>query len=215
MGDAVSKFRPFSPRRAVELLEGAGVENACRLILDYAAAGLVVGYAVVIEFIEATGVRSDGSGEIPKGLWERIILEGAAEDVWIGGTVRLSSSSLIGGAPAVNITGIRFDVMDLHKLIWLQKGYGSAETSRPAVESLPISSEGMPDQNLKATPIEPKKAATGLRPHALVASVNEAAVALNCSRTTIYKMLGDGRLKRAPDGKRIDVASIKVAAGVA
>jgi len=91
----LTAFSPIPPMKAVEFVEAAGIADGRRLIADRAAAGLVKSYALVIETLEADGKRAQVRGvTVPTDLWLRIILEGVAEDVWTGGTVRLAAAEL-------------------------------------------------------------------------------------------------------------------------
>jgi hypothetical protein len=124
----LTAFVPVSPMKAVELVESAGIMDARRVISDNAAAGLVKSYARVIETEPVAGGKDRVLGAaVPVDLRQRIIREGVVADVWTGGTVRLAAADLIGGAPAVSITGIGFAEKHLRQTIDHHRGQVSGE----------------------------------------------------------------------------------------
>ncbi len=113
----VTAFRSISPQQAIAIVERGGVSDARRLIVDFAAAGLVKGYALVIETLAAPeDIRTIRGAAISTDLWKRVQMAGLAEDVWRGGTLRLVVDPSK-GLPEVSITGVSFSEKSLHRLV--------------------------------------------------------------------------------------------------
>lgn len=214
----MTQFRSVAPLRAIAIIEAAGIPNARRIIPDHAAAGLVKSYAAVLETIESGGApaRTLG-GTIPGHVWKRIIGEGAADDVWTGGTVRLAGSGLIGGNPAVNATAITFHGGDLQRMADRYRDHPEPARAKapPPPEKDPLHRAEEPEP--PRTKQQKKPNPDAIPPGALLATIQQAQDALGISsRTTIYNLIRDGRLKRAENvaGTRITVASIRAYAGL-
>ncbi len=110
---------PYSitPKQALGLITAVGVEDAAKLIRDYAAAGLVRSYALRQITIDAKGSRHEvRGGRVPPSTWERIIAADVDQDIWSGGTARLPGSDLIGGDPAIHVTAVAFHSDDINRL---------------------------------------------------------------------------------------------------
>ncbi|MCI1141923.1 hypothetical protein MOP88_05755 [Sphingomonas sp. WKB10] len=130
----------MTPKQALAMIEAAGVEDAAKLIRDHAAAGLIRSYAQLQVTIAADGGRHEvRGGKVQSATWERVVAAGADADVWSGGTVRLVGSDLIGGTPAIHVTGVTFHLSDIERL---------ANQQRPSVEG------GKPQQNASVAPNE-------------------------------------------------------------
>ena len=208
----MTAFVPATAVRAIAMLEAAGVPDARRVLADYAAAALVRSYALVINTLEVEGPRNIARGAaVPSELWQRIVREGATHDVWTGGTVRLEPGDLVGGAPAVDITGIGFHQGDLDRLVdhhgaRAVTSHRTASASQSPAEA-PIADQAQPQRKPPVPPIPPG---------AKYASVAQAMDTLRFGRTKINEMMNDGRLvKHKIDGAtRIEVASIWAVTGV-
>lgn len=215
----MTAFHPLVPAKAVELLEAAGIPHAARLIRDHAAAGLVKSYAMVVETIQVSGATTCVRGAaVPVDLWRRIIAEGGDEDVWTGGTVRLAPGDLVGGVPAVNITGIGFNGADLQRLIDQHRGVASKRPMRPKVtasETVSLGDDPAPMPSPARKRREPDLSA--LHSGALHLTVEQTKAALSIGHTTFYKLLNAGDLERAPSkaGTRITAESVRRYAGIA
>lgn len=214
----MTSFHPIAPRKALEIVEAAGIPDGRRIIADYAAAELLKSYAQVRETIEVGGGRSCVRGAaIPVEIWQRIIRDGVTDDVWPGGTVRLVGSDLIGGAPAVNITAIGFKLDDLQRMIDQYRGHTQKRqaVSQATVAVAPASDE---DPILAADTTRRRKAPdlSALHAGALHLDVEQTKAALSIGRTTLYKLLDAGKLERAEGtaGTRITVASVRRYAGL-
>lgn len=218
------KLQPLTPHQAVAFIEKAGVVDADRLILDYAATGHLRAQALIIETATAAGERIDQHASIPKDLWKRIIREGVQADVWPGGTVRLPGSDAVDGPPAVNLTCIRFEVLDLFKLIRSQGAAFPAMTAETTVT--PALPEQVPAPEQETTALTPALAKgrkrrsadmSAIPAGALLISVGDMMAALGIGRTKAYELINSGKVERREvDGApRITVASVKALAGVA
>lgn len=208
----MTAFVPATAVKAIAMLEAAGVPDARRLLADYAAAALVRSYALVIDTVEVEGPRAIVRGAaVPSELWQRIVREGASHYVWFGGTVRLEPGELVGGAPAVDITGIGFHQGDLDRLVDHHGARASASRRAApvpqALKEAPVADHAQPRRKPPVPPIPPG---------AKYASVAQAMDTLRFGRTKINEMMNDGRLvKHKIDGAtRIEVASIMAMAGV-
>ena len=193
-------------------------DDARRLLADYAAAGLVRSYALVIETTEVDRRKAIVRGAaVPVDLWQRVVREGATPDVWTGGTVRLQADDLIGGAPGVDVTGIGFHKGDLDRLVDHHGGRASGAKHHVEVTpETPTTGPGFGEQvRTGARRRKPNPAA--IPPGAIFATVAQTEAALGFGRTKINEMMNDGRLvKHKIDGAtRIEVASIMALAGVA
>jgi hypothetical protein len=225
----LTAFHPLPPKKAIQLVEEAGVIDAALMIRDYAAAGIVKSYAMVVETIGADGGRSCvRDAAIPVALWHRMIDEGADEGIWTGATVRLAGSDAT-AVPKVNITGVRFNEGDLHKLVaLLGDGAVAAPDIRitPAVEApAPV---GVPETRTEDVPAvvdtpAPRKTRERrqpdpsiLMPGKLLLTVAETQAALGLGRTKVNELMNDGRLvrKHIDGGVRVEVASVRALAGI-
>lgn len=217
-GAILNTFLTITPMKAVELVEAAGIEDARRIIADFAAAGLVKSYALKIETIDARGARHCARGPtIPEEVWQRVVLGDLADDVWSSGTVRLAGSELLGGDPATIVTGVTFNPKHIAWLIAHHQGAPTARRRKrkakvapnaAAAEAVDKAEVDVPD----APPSRRKADPAAIPPGALLASMEQAESALGVSRGTIYNLLKRGKLIRAETGLRsvsIEVASIK------
>lgn len=195
-------FSSISPLKAVSFAEDAGIPDARRLISDYAAAGLLKSYALVVETVEAGGHRSAvRGGAVSAALWQRIVQEGATDDVWAGGTVRL-----IGGDPEVRITGISFSEKHLQRLISRAAGEYAAKPSKP-----PAGLNSAPAVKAKPPRSPASLGVDAIPAGAISVTVNQAMAALGLGRTKINELMGNGALERVKVGARtlITVESIR------
>lgn len=192
----MTAFHPLVPSKAIEMIEAAGIPHAQRLIRDHAAAGLVKSYAMLIETTEVSGATTCIRGAAMSiDLWRRIVTEDADEDVWTGGTVRLAPSGLIGGVPAVNITGVGFNGSDLQRLIDQHCG-GTSKGKRPQLVG--AQSDDDADVPAPAIPKPTRRQADllAIPPGALAVTVNQAMAALGLGRTKVNDLMVRGTLVR-------------------
>ena len=205
----MSEFRPLSPKKAIELAETDGVEDAARLIRDFAACGRIKSYAVVVETVEpGGGRRTVRDATLPTELWQRMIEEGRDDDVWPGGTVRLPGADLIGGKPAVNITAVGFNPSDLRRMIDRHLGRASKPTGRAATRQPAAAAPQEPEA--RVSPATPAIGVAAIPAGAVTVTIKQAMAALGLGRTMVDKLCGEGRLDRRRVGGRalITVASI-------
>ena len=145
----MTAFHPVPPRKAVEFVEAAGIDHAERKISDHAAAGLLKSYALAVETRPVSGDPARVLGAaVPVALWKRIVNEQVESEVWAGGAVRLASSGLVGGAPAVAITGIGFNPADLQSLVDYYRG-GTAKPKPSAAPPAPITEDAPPPRSAR------------------------------------------------------------------
>ncbi len=199
----MSAFQPISPRAALELLEAADVGLDCaRLLVDLAEAGLVKGYARLVE----TAVPGQATSEIrdsriARTIWKRIVAEDKVADLYAAGSVRLGADG--GPAGSVSVLGIRFEEKSVRTAA-VQHG-----AERPPLSPHPKSPA--PVQTRSASPVAaaPEVPAQDLAaprrtlaPDAVGASVTDAAAVLGLSRGTIYKLIDAGTLESKKVGAR-------------
>jgi len=106
----VVAFIPISPAAARHLLHGIGQEDEGTILSDFVEAGIVKAYARVVETLTADGGRTEvRDAQIPRPLWKRIVAEDKVGNALATGSVKLQGDGLVGGRPAVMITGVRFN----------------------------------------------------------------------------------------------------------
>lgn len=213
----MTAFHPIAPGKALEFVEAAGVPEARRILADFAAAGVVKTYALSIETVEVDGkaacVRQSA---VPAELWRRIISEGAVEDVWLGGTVRLKPADLIGGAPEVRITGMGFGEKHLQRVVDHHRGPQPKAPPPPKAASIKAepASVAVDPPAPAPQPVNKMPSLAAIPDGALLATVKQAQAALGFGRTKINELMNDGTLVRRDIGRavRIEVASIQALA---
>jgi hypothetical protein len=138
-----------------------------------------------------------------------MIREGAVEDVWTGGTVRLGADELIGGKPEVRITGIGFSEKCLQRVVDRHKDPAAARKAEAAAPVIQEAQRALPQPELrKQRDVGPDL--TAIPPGALTVTIKQAQAALGLGRTKINELMNDGRLVRTNIDRavRIEVASI-------
>lgn len=200
-GDHVSAFQPISPRAALQLLEAADIGVDCsRLLADLAEAGLVKGYARLVEVVEpgkpAAEVRD---GRIDRAIWKRIVAEDRVADVFGVGSVRLGEDA----TGRASVLGIRFDEKSV---IAAAAEHGREKSAPPPQAKAP---KAVVDQVAVAAkpaptppPVHVEQARRLLPPDAVAASIDEAAAVLGLSRGTVYKLMDAGTLESKKVGAR-------------
>ena len=196
-------------------MEKAGIPEARRFIVDFAAAGLLKAYAETIVTTEACGTTTTVRGAtIPTHLWKRIVVEDVADNVWVGGSVRLAGSGLRGGTPEVWITGIGFSESFVRRVVARHTGVApvpSKPIPRSSQPVAPVADEpAMPPAPLGRQP-DP----TAIPEGALLATIRQTQAALGLGRTKVNELMNSGRLVRREidGGVRIEVSSIRALAG--
>lgn len=204
----------MAPRQALNAIEAVGVQDAAKLVRDHAAAGLIRSYAQLQVTIEAGGDRHEvRGGKVLPSTWERIIAADVDHDVWSGGTARLAGSGLIGGTPAILVTGVAFHPDDIKRLANQQQPKPSVERVVSPESPTPGDEAGPPPM---LTRVEKRQVLdlTALHSGALLLSVKQTMAALAIGRTKVYELIKEGKLDR-PDGEtRITAASVRRYAGL-
>lgn len=203
----MSAFQPIPPKHAAKLIEDAGMgEDGKRLILELAAAGDVKGYARLIETAGQNGDTTEvRDSMIPRAIWKRVIETGRAEEVW-SGAVRLDGSGQVGGAPAVNLIGIRFKQETIEDAT---AAHGSAKPrpiARTSAKNLAVAAEV---ENSSPGPLFTPATIDLSGPWV---DVKTAKRALSVGTTKLYEMMASGKLEWKPigaRGRRISTASIR------
>lgn len=216
----MTAFVPIPAREAAEMVEAAGIPDARRVLIDSAAAGLVKAYALAIETFDTKGeCATVNRALIPRSLLRRMASASEVDNIWSGAAIRLPGSELIGGTPTVHVTGVGFGQPSLQALI-------ADHGRRPAVASAsnakaPPTDDARPDEPMPVdAKIEPIPSSQPVRkgPNpaaipvgAITVTVKVAMAATGLGRTTIDKLMGEGRLERVKVGGRtlITVASIR------
>lgn len=198
----MSGLNAITPLKAVTLVENAGFPDARRIISDYAAAGLLKSYALVIETSEVNGQRSAVRGcAVSAELWQRIVNEGVTDDVWTGGTVRLKGE----GAPDVRITGVSFSEKHLQRLIGHSPAGAAIKELEPPAP--PLSEPAADIQRRPPANLGMNAIPVGAR----TVSVKQTMAALGLGRTKVNELMNEGSLERKKFGARtaITVESIE------
>lgn len=207
----MSVHQPILPAKAIELVKSRSLDGADALLADFAAAGLIKTYALMREIRPAgQPAKMVRDAQIPPEDWERIVSSNKVDVALSGTTVRLEGSPLQGGIPSVWITGISFSEASLLTVF-----------DRYCAKS-PDGGPKQPKTGQAGTKIEAATASTDrsksekrdedpIRPGALTISVAQAEQATGLGRTTIDKLMRDGKLVRTKVGRRtlITVESIE------
>lgn len=200
----LTAFQPITPQQAIDIAERAGVPDARRVIIDFAAAGLVKGYALVCETMTASERTTKRDAAISTDLWKRLQRDGVADRVWGGGTIRLvvdPASNL----PEVHITGVSFSQASVQRLVHHHGGSAPA-APKPTEPRKPIEPTAVP------TAVSLGRSAPSAIPaDAVTVTVKQAMAMLGLGRTKINEMMNDGRLVKRKFDRRtmIDVESIR------
>lgn len=221
-------FNPISPAAARHLVGGVGTDDTNAILADFVEAGLIKAYARVVETLSVSGGRAEvRDARIPRDLWRRIVAEGKIADVWATGTVRLDSDGMVGGKPAVIITGIRFDERSVRDAASKHAAEPVATVIAPVrkpkvvvAPAAPPSADAKVDLLPDAPPLievevpvvaAPAVSKRGLGADELCVSVKDAMEIIGIGRTTIYKLEKTGDLILTKVGGRtvVDATSIR------
>ena len=208
----------MTPRQAIAMIEATGVEDPAKLIRDHAAAGLIRSYAQLQVTIASDGGRHEvRGGKVQPAAWERVVAAGADADVWSGGTVRLPGSDLIGGTPAIRVTGVTFHLSDIERLANQQRRSVEGRQSPQNASVAPnesVEDQGLMQKSACQKRLQPDPAA--IPPGAILCTIKQAGDALGIGRTKVNNLMNTGRLERVENvaGVRITVTSVKKLAGV-
>lgn len=211
-------FRPLSPRQALDALGRSGIQEPKRIIVEFAAAGIVETRAIVMEAVEATGWKSKAYHvDIQPELWRRIEREDATGPLWETGTVRLTGPATAREPSEVILTGIRFNAFGLARIVRYEKGnIVETKSRRPTPERTQVSADHTDEQTPKKRRSRiPKPEAIDLGATHL--TLLEAQTVLRCGHTKFYDLINSERLERVETdaGKRITTKSVKAVLGIA
>lgn len=197
----MSAFNPIAPRHAASLVDEASLGEAAKVLVDFAAAGLVKGYARLIESVDAAGRTEVRDSRIPRDLWRRIADAGKSDQVLSAAKISLEAGPV---EPAVEITGIRFDDKSLQSVIAQHSA-----AARPIDETSASMPTGRADP---VTELEPREieipivaassspkvrpALSALPEGAVLVTVNQAMAALGLGRTKVNDLMTKGTLVR-------------------
>lgn len=128
----MTAFVPISPTGARQILKGTSEVDEGLFMSAFIEAGRIRAYAAAIETLTADGGRTEIlDGRIPPVLWRRIVAEGKLEQVLASSSVRLEGDGLVGGRPAVMITGVRFNEANVRLIA------NQYSPSPPAISAFP------------------------------------------------------------------------------
>lgn len=212
----MTAFNPITPRRAVDVLEAAQLGDVVRILVDFAAAGLVKGYARSIETVDANRNRTEiRDKQIPRELWRRIVKDGRYDDVLSLGKLHLAGSGSISCEPDVSVTGIRFDAKSVQSVVEQHGGHIRPVARAPTASKPHEMNAPLPTLNRQIEPASPLIAAApipvGIPEGAVTVTVKQAMAAMGLGRTKINELMTDGTLSRIKVGGRtlIAVGSIR------
>jgi len=225
-GGILNAHTTITPMKAVQIVEAAGIEDAPTIIADFAAAGLVKGYALATETVDARGVRTCVRGaKVPVEFWQRATMDGVDVDVWTSGTFRLAGSDLVGGAPAAVVTGITFNAKHIDWLIAHHDGVTVSRRRKRKASVAPTedaqqATEAVADVNADrqgASRARRQPDPAAISPAALVATMKETEAMLGVCRGTVYNLIDRGKLVRVKGTSlrsvKIEAASVRALAG--
>lgn len=197
----MSAFNPIAPRHAASLVEQASLGDAAQVLVDFAAAGLVKGYARLIETVDAAGCSEVRDSRVPRDLWRRIADAGKSDQVLSAMKISLDKGP---AGPAVEITGIRFDDKSLQSVIGQHTAAArpvdeviapkAEQREAPAVE-MTVEAIEMPVASALPLP-KPRAVLSALPEGAVLVTVNQAMAALGLGRTKINDLMVRGTLVR-------------------
>lgn len=206
----MTALRSISPQQALAIVDRAGVPDPQRLMVDFAAAGLVKGYALVIETLAPHKKTNIVRGAaISTNLWKRVQRESQSDGLWRGGTLRLGVDPA-NNLPEVQITGLTFSEKSVQRLIDYHGG-GVPQVRQAPAEERQREKPG----DLKAARDNSGPDPSAILPGAILATVNQAMAALGLGRTKINALMNDGRLirRKVDRSTLIEVESIRRLAG--
>ena len=235
----MTAFVPISSAGARQILKGISEVDEGLFLSAFVEAGPVRAYAAVIETLSAGGGRTEvRDGRIPPMLWRRIVAEGKLQQVLASGSVRLDGDGLVGGRPAVMITGVRFNEANVRHVA-NQHGptpppvaaFPVAASAKPSVKAAapkptpsPIVADAPPlitmlvpaapaPTEAKRGPVRSDKKENirrGLPDDAITVSIAEACEILGVGRTKLNELMkSDLQIKRIGRSVKIIAQSIR------
>ena len=235
----MTAFVPISSAGARQILKGISEIDEGQFLSAFVEAGPVRAYAAVIETLSAEGGRTEvRDGRIPPMLWRRIVAEGKLQQVLASGSVRLDGDGLVGGRPAVMITGVRFNEANVRHVanqhgptpppaafpIHKATAKPSAKAAKPRptpspnvadappliVEPDPVTTASTEAKRDEVATGKKEKVRRGLPDDAITVSIAEACEILDVGRTKLNELMkSDLQIKRIGRSVKIIAQSIR------
>ncbi len=215
----MAAFTPISPAATRQILKGISQVDEGLFLSAFVEAGRVRAYADVIETLTYKGGQTEvHDSRIPPILWRRIVAEGKLGEVLASSSTRLDGDGLLGGRPAVKITGVRFNADNVRRVA--SQHAASAPVTQPVAPvkkkaGKPAAVDDAPKPVTDAPPLieivtpnpPPQQTVTrmGLPADVVCVSVPEACSILGISRSKLYKLFDDGSLEKVKVGGRTQV----------
>lgn len=229
----MTAHRPISPSAAIQILDAASVGvGREQLLADLAMAGVVKGYARLIE-TDVPGVprHEVRDSRIDRSIWRRIVAEKKTADVFGAGSVHLDGPV---AGQRISVIGVRFDQASVanaaqdHSQVpstpipaapakAVRGTKASKKSARKTDQaSLPLDEVHGADAvagNMEAEePIGKSAARTALDPNTVALSKDETAAVLGVSLGTVNNMIKRGELVVKKIGRRVLVQADSVRA---
>jgi excisionase family DNA binding protein len=170
-------------------------EDVGAVIADLAATGQIVAVADNIDDHRHIDHVPDRNEPISTDLWRRIIHQEKVKDVWDRGTVRLESD-VKNHLYYVEIIGIKFEEDHIRSALdqFGLKLSSSKPAAAPANRSAAINASPAPAAPIAENdaPVRPRNAPS--LNEKLMVTVDQACVTMSLGRTTIYKLIAEGKL---------------------
>lgn len=225
LGICVTAFRPISPHAAIQILDAADIgADLHRLLANLAMAGLVKGYARLIEGETAGQPRTEvRDSRIDRGIWRRIVAEDRIAAVYEEASVHLDED---GDGNRVSVIGIRFDATSVNRAA-AEHGAVPAAAPAPIVTHIvPPAKKSRPapspayDQSVPFTVVDAPVVSAGrqravLDPGTVALSIQETADVLGVSKGTVNNLINQGKLTSKKIGRRTLVQADSVRAFLA
>ena len=103
----MNAFAPIPPSAALAIMDG--IPEAHSVLVDLAQAGIVKGYARLLEIEGPAGKSASRDKRIPTDVWRRFVLAWKVKDLFASGTVRIPAGISASDEPSIVAIGIRFD----------------------------------------------------------------------------------------------------------
>ena len=217
----MSAFTPIPPVAALAMMDG--IPEARSLLADLAQAGIVKGYARLLEIEGPAGTSSSRDKRIPADVWKRIVSSWKVNDLFANGTVRLPAGIATSDEPSIVAIGIRFDPASVKRAA---EEHGKAPPKADArVDPQAADSQAKPVTTTAVDPGAPQKptpqtlpskkavqrSSSALLEDRVQLTKKEAADILNISMSTLQKLINQGTLETTNTFSRVHVtvASIK------
>lgn len=221
----VSSFCPISPAAAIQILDAASVGTGQkRLLADLAMAGVIKGYARLIESDVPAGNRHEvRDSRIDRAIWRRIVAEDKVPDFFAAGSVHLGGQAY---GERISVIGIRFCAASVavaasdHGIVRpelvttvkaTQAKMSHAQQVLPLGSPASVEAEDQPsnDPVVASSCLVPRRP---LDPNTVALSKDEAAAVLGVSLGTVNNLIKRERLAAKKVGRRVLVQADSVRA---